>query len=228
MHVHFHSGGRGLIRRLSELLDMRLKRLENQYRVYLAPDEFRTIVDHAYNRRAEFVLRLGGECGLRVSETLKATLDDVRKANTKGADEAFFLRIPEGKDTSGRLEGGKYRSAWMPSTLLEDILDYTAEADHIQRTDDTIVGASKRTLQKDVTRSAELAAEATGIEEFAHVTSHDLRAYFATNLLVRKNLNPHVVMEIGGWEDWKSIKPYINAQFDDLIIEEVADKLSDI
>ncbi len=42
------------------------------------------------------------------------------------------------------------------------------------------------------------AAEQTGNEDFHHVSSHDLRRRSAQRSLVDENLNPRVVMQVGG------------------------------
>jgi integrase len=62
-----------------------------------------------------------------------------------------------------------------------------------------------------VKRTAEGAAEATGDEDFHHVSSHDLRRRFAQRLLVDRQMNPRVVMTVGGWDSFQAIEQYLNA-----------------
>lgn len=43
------------------------------------------------------------------------------------------------------------------------------------------------------------------------MSSHDLRRRFAQRLLVDKQVNPRVVMQVGGWDSFQAIEPYLNA-----------------
>lgn len=203
---------------ISDVDEMRLKRLQNQFRCYLTPDEYQTLLANAPHDRGGLVLRLGAECGLRVSETLDARPSHVRES-AADAPDAFFLIVPEGKDTSGET-AGKWRSTFLPEDLLRESQEYCFRADHVADPSDHVFNRSKRTLQKDVERAGEAAAEASGDEDFLKVSSHDLRAYFATDCLIRRNMNHQVVMEVGGWADHQSIEPYLNAGFDDAIVQE--------
>ena len=42
------------------------------------------------------------------------------------------------------------------------------------------------------------AAEETGVEDFDYVSAHDLRRRYAQRLLVDNQMNPRVVMSVGG------------------------------
>ena len=54
-------------------------------------------------------------------------------------------------------------------------------------------------------------AEETGDADFRYVSSHDLRRRFAQRLLVDEQVNPRVVMVVGGWDSFQAIEPYLNA-----------------
>jgi site-specific recombinase XerD len=69
---------------------------------------------------------------------------------------------------------------------------------------------TRRSVQRIVKTVAERTAERTGNDDFQKVSSHDLRRYFAHTCLVEKRMNPRVVMEIGGWEDYAALEPYLN------------------
>jgi len=60
-------------------------------------------------------------------------------------------------------------------------------------------------------RTAKAAAAETGDDDFRHVSSHDLRRRFAQRLFVDENMNPRVVMQVGGWDSFQAIEPYLNA-----------------
>ncbi|TKX83314.1 site-specific integrase, partial [Halorubrum sp. SS5] len=74
-----------------------------------------------------------------------------------------------------------------------------------------IIDLSESGVRAVVKRTAERAADATGDDDFHHVSSHDLRRRFAQRLLVDRQMNPRVVMTVGGWDSFQAIEPYLNA-----------------
>ena len=72
-------------------------------------------------------------------------------------------------------------------------------------------------------RTARAAAEQTGDGDFHHVSSHDLRRRFAQRLLVDENLNPRVVMQVGGGDSFQAIEPYLNAPTPDVVDDAFAE-----
>lgn len=70
-----------------------------------------------------------------------------------------------------------------------------------------------------VRRIAARAAEATGDDDFEKASTHDLRRRFAQRLLVDEQMNPRVVMAVGGWDSFAAIEPYLNAPSEDVIDE---------
>lgn len=197
---------------------MRLKQLENQWRCYLNPTDYKRIRACAESRRAHIAIRLGGECGLRVSETAAAKPGDIRDS-TSGVD-ARFLGV-FGKDTLGKREDGKFRDVFLPDALYNEIVDH-AEENGIGP-DDEIIQVTKRTTQEYIKRAAKTAARRHDVDEYERVSSHDLRAYFATHHLIRLEMPPEVVMAVGGWKSYENMEPYLNAQFDDVITESFND-----
>ena len=61
-----------------------------------------------------------------------------------------------------------------------------------------LVELYERGVRDVVKRTAERATEATGDDDYRYVSSHDLRRRFAQRLLVEKQVNPRVVMQVGG------------------------------
>jgi len=197
---------------------MRLKSLGNQERVYLNPNDYQTLIDSSDSRRAEIAMRIMGEMGLRVSE-VGFSLEDIYES-THPEVGIHFVTIYS-KDTSGKTDDGKRRDAWVPNDLLERIEEYYTVT---QRPESLpVVGESERTISRDVKESAKIAARKTGNDDFEHVSCHDFRAYFATNMMLREGVDPEVVMELGGWEDRDTMDPYIDASFDDIIQDSLAD-----
>jgi integrase len=195
---------------------MRSKRLGNGWRLYLNEHDYRVLLGVCDSLQNELAVRFGGECGLRVSETVNLEPGDIRES-THPHVEAMFLRVRHGKDTSGKRDEGKYRDAFVPARVEGAAREYAMREGLDD--EDPFFDVCKRTLQgylKDVGRKA---AEETGEEDWKKFSSHDLRAFFATNLLVRYDVNPEVVKEIGGWSDYKALKPYLDTPSDDIIAE---------
>ena len=74
-----------------------------------------------------------------------------------------------------------------------------------------LVDLSERGVRDVVKRTAKRAADETGDDDYRYVSSHDLRRRFAQRLLVDEQVNPRVVMQIGGWDSFAAIEPYLNA-----------------
>lgn len=198
---------------------MRLKQLKNQKRVFMNPDDYDTMLESADSRRAEIAMRCMGEMGLRSAEVIKVKMEQVRESTHRDVD-ILFLPV-WGKDTSGETENGKRRDVWLPRELHERLETYVENeniSDH-----NPIYPHVTRTVQTDIKATREHAALKTGNDDFKYITPHDFRAYFATNMLLREGVDLEVLMEIGGWVDRKSMAPYINASFDDIIQEGLAE-----
>jgi len=67
--------------------------------------------------------------------------------------------------------------------------------------------------------TAARAAEATGDDDFEKVSTYDVRRRFAQRLLVDEQMNPRVVMAVGGWDSFAAIEPYLNAPSENVIDE---------
>ncbi len=70
---------------------------------------------------------------------------------------------------------------------------------------------TERGVRDVVKRTAERAADETSDDDYQYVSSHDLRRRFAQRLLVDRQMNPRVVMAVGGWDSFQAIEPYLNA-----------------
>ena len=176
----------------------------DQYKVWLRDDELEELRRAAGGHRDDLIVQLGGYVGLRAFEIPQVTPSHVKR--TPDGDH-FRLRVPEGKDTTG--SGGKPRDAYLPNDVEGDIHRYVTSGE-IGR-DEPIVDLSVGGVRAAVKRTAERAAEATGDEDYLHVSSHDLRRRYAQRLLVDKQVNPRVVMQVGGWDSFQAIEPYLNA-----------------
>ena len=135
------------------------------------------------------------------------------KSTVAGNPPRFSFETPEGKDTSGN--GGKPRDAYLPADVESDLHRFQ-NAEDIGR-HEPLVDLSERSVRDIVKRTARRAADETGDEDFRCVSSHDLRRRFAQRLLVDRQMNPRVVMQVGGWDSFQAIEPYLNAPTPDVV-----------
>jgi integrase len=201
---------------------MRKRKLKNGWRLYLNPHDYRHLIDVVREHMdgeagdyCELAIRFGGECGLRVSESMTVEWSDIRESSHPDV-RIPFLRVRETKATSGKFEDGKYRSTILPKATKEWMA--TVAQRHDREPDEPLIDRSQRSVQKYVRQAGELAADHGGDEDFKHLSSHDLRAHAATTWLVRLDINPEVVMEIGGWSDYQNLQPYLAVTGDDVIV----------
>lgn len=184
----------------------------DQYKCWLTDDEVEALRRAAGSHRDDLVIQLGGFVGLRAFETPQVCPKHVKR--TPDGDH-FRLRVESGKDTTG--SGGKPRDAYLPSDVEGDIHRYV-RSENIEP-HEPIVDLSESGIRAVVKRTAERAAKATGDDDFLHVSSHDLRRRFAQRLLVDRQMNPRVVMTVGGWDSFQAIEPYLNAPTPDVVNE---------
>jgi integrase len=206
--------------------------------VHLTEQELDTLEFHAARLRDELLIQFGGRCGLRVSEIVGWERPDgeavpgVRPCDLRERDVdgelRYFLDV-RGKDTRPDADGPKERTTWVPADTWKAArrhinradLDATEPLIHSQK-GGSLAPQSARRVVKNVARSA---YEATGREKFLDVSSHDLRRFWASHLLQKQSVNPSVMMKLGGWERFESIKPYLRDPRPDTIADEmVADE----
>ncbi|QOS10422.1 integrase family protein [Haloferax gibbonsii] len=183
---------------------------EDQFKVWMTDTELEQLERVAASQRDYLIIRLGGRVGLRAFEVPQICPKHVKR----GEDgEHYRLRVPEGKDTTGN--GGKPRDAYLPKDVEGDIHRFQ-NAEDIGR-NEPLVDLTERGIRDVVKRTAERAAEETGDGDYLYVSSHDLRRRFAQRLLVDKRVNPRVVMQVGGWDSFQAIEPYLNAPTPDVV-----------
>lgn len=197
---------------------------DGTYKVWMSDREYEQLRDGAETHARDLALRLGAEVGLRSHEIASVRPGHVSEEVVQvdpdrwdsGRKLAYFLEVPEGKDTDG--SGGKRRDAFLPRDVERDLALF-ANSDDVD--DDALLfDRTPRTIRKWVKDAAMNAAEETGDTDFQKVSSHDLRRYFATKCLQDWGMNPEVVMAVGGWEDYENLKPYLEDPRPSVIVEE--------
>lgn len=183
----------------------------DQYKVWMTDSEIEDLRRSTAGYRDDIIVQLGAYVGLRAFEIPQIEPRYI-KQNENGQ---YRVRVPQGKDTSGN--GGKPRDAFLPDDVERDLQQFQNAENISPRT--PFVDLTERGVRAAVKRTAEAAADATGDEDFRHVSSHDLRRRFAQRLLVEKEMNPRVVMRVGGWDSFQSIEPYLNEPTPDVVDE---------
>jgi integrase len=184
---------------------------ETRTKVWMTDNEIEQLRRATVGYRDDVIIQLGAFVGLRSFEMPQVCPQHVKRTDSG----QYRLRVPEGKDTTGN--GGKPRDAFLPRDVERDLQRFQ-NAETIAP-DEPYVDLSTRGLRAAVKRTAEAAADQTGDEDFRHVSSHDLRRRFAQRLLVDEEINPRVVMQIGGWDSFQAIEPYLTAPTPDVVDE---------
>lgn len=188
---------------------MRIEKSGSGHKVWLTDSEIEELRKHISKNRDDIIILLGAEVGLRAFEIHQITPSHVKRTEANH----YRLRVPEGKDT--RSGEGKPRDAYLPKQVEARLYQYQT-VENIGP-DDSYVDLTTDGIRSAVKRIAKAAADATGIEDYRKVSSHDLRRRYAQRLLVDKQMNPRVVMAVGGWDSYEAIKPYLNAPTEDVI-----------
>lgn len=190
---------------------MRLEstKTEDEYKVWMTDQEIEDLRRATAGYRDDIIIQLGAYVGLRAFEIPQIEPQHIKQTQ----NGSYRLRIPEGKDTSGN--GGNPRDAFLPPSVERDLQQFQ-NAENIPPRE-PFVDLTERGLRAAVKRTAEAAAEATDDDDFRHVSSHDLRRRFAQRLLVDKEINPRVVMQVGGWDSFQAIEPYLNSPTPEIV-----------
>jgi integrase len=148
---------------------------------------------------------------------------DLRERDVDG-DLRYFLDV-RGKDTRAEADGPKERTAWVPSDTWKTARRYInrnnfAPDEPLIRSQKggSLARQSARRVVKDVARAA---YEETGREKFLDVSSHDLRRFWASHLLQKQDVNPSVLMKLGGWERFESVEPYLRDPRPEVVADEM-------
>lgn len=202
--------------------------------IQLTEREVDTLEFQAPSVRDELLIRLGARCGLRVSEAVGWERPDgeqvpgVRPRDFQerwvDGQQRYFL-VVRGKDTRADADGPKPRTTWVPADTWKSARRYIDRvgldpADPLIQSQKggSLARQSARRIVKEVGKSA---YDETEEMRYLFVSSHDLRRFWASHLLQKQNVNPRVLMKLGGWERYESIKPYLRDPRPEVIAEEM-------
>jgi integrase len=187
----------------------------DEHKVWLTDGEIEDLRRATNSQRDDIIIQLGAFVGLRAFEIPQARPADVTETDSG----QYRLRVRAGKDTSGN--GGKPRDAYLPDHVERDLQRYQNE--HNIAPKDPFIDLKQPGVRAVVKRTARRAADTTEDCDFQKVSTHDLRRRFAQRLLVDQQMNPRVVMAVGGWDSFAAIEPYLNAPSEDVIDEAFAE-----
>lgn len=196
---------------------------DDKWRVFMDTKEYRQLLEHAYSnkkrsvRLVRLMMRLLA-CSMRVATAAGIEYGQFEKRETPVGE--YWVAKVQGKDSTDREAETRPRAVFIPDDIMEEVHAHARRKN--LGPEDQLFRWSKKTLQRDVERSANNAATATGNEEFRKLSSHDLRRYFATHLLFRHQVRPAVVRMLGGWKSDESMYEYLVLP-DDVLFTQLAD-----
>lgn len=189
---------------------MQLKDYDDQEgkRVWLTVEEVEALIEATDDTRQKIAVGLGVRSGLRRSEIVAATPEDI--VNTPAG---MRVRVWDGK-------GDKYRETPLSRSLystIEAYADVRPEGEDVP-----LVGVETRTIERWVKSAASVCEDSTEDVGWGYLTPHDLRRTWGT-LLVESEVEPGMVMEWGGWEDWETFREhYLGAYSPEMQRQQIA------
>lgn len=202
-------------------------------KVFLSQREYDALLDFIDDDQLALVVRLGAEAGLRHAETAAVTHDalsesmvDLSELPGRQDHDNYSDRVMShwlsvyGKDTSGEREDGKRRDVLIAETLARDI-EFEVHKRDLDG-DDEVIGVTPRSIRRWVSELGDDMAAHTGTDDWQQLSTHDLRRYFATTMLQVHGMNPEVLMEVGGWDSYEALRPYLQSPVEEVIVSEFA------
>lgn len=166
------------------------------FRIWLDLEETYMLISAAEDREERLAFTLGVRSGLRVSEIV-----DVTAQNVVSTSAGPRVRVWESK-------GSKYRET--PTT--ERVLAHAETIQDIQGPEAELVPRTKRWVQRHLDDVADQLAEETGDDMWQEVSPHDLRRTWAT-LMSADIEDPLLIMDWGGWEDMETFLDHYRGSY---------------
>ena len=155
---------------------------DDECKLWMTDTEFKKLQRHAITHRDDLVIQLGGCIDLSVFKIPQIELRHVRRTED---GEHYRLRVPQ-VQTVGSRGMRTFPGTWKAI--------FTGA-----RTSRTLTGISRLwDYPRCRDRTTKRAAEATGDDDYRYVSSHNLCRRFAQRLVIKKQVNHRVVMQVGG------------------------------
>jgi len=179
------------------------------YRCWLADNEQAQLLE---NLREEPERQLAIRAmlhGLRSDELKWVRTGEIRELQTD--QEAYKLRIRDGK--TGYREAPISREMVQQMRMLKNATS--------TRKNRPLIDASKRSIRRWMSKAGDELTQATGDEDWQHVSPHDLRRTWATTTYYA--LDTHyavdIIMRWGGWKDRDTFtNNYLGRETDELAV----------
>ena len=187
---------------------MRVVPLQERVRLHMSTSEYKFVLTCAPNKKCYFASRIEAECSLRIGLVAEVKRGDFYIPDDPDVEIAF-VRIRGAKETTEgeNALGGKARISWVPRDLYDDLMEW-ADQQGISK-DEELIDVDEKRLGDYVREMRQNAATRSKNKDWHHLTSHDFRAYYATNMVRQKGVKLSMVMEMGGWDSKKAIEPYL-------------------
>lgn len=162
--------------------------------------------------------------GGRINELRHVQVRDVIDREVNG-ELRYFVQLAKIEDA--QKTDASNRESWVTRDLWQQIRFLVRDED-LSRDDYLFQSRnggmlSKRGARDVVKRTAQKAYKQTGDEDFQYVSSHDLRRHWANKMLNEYDLNPRIVMKMGGWASFGSMRPYMEPATPETITKEMVD-----
>ena len=188
---------------------------DSAYRVWLNESEQEQLMNET-EKRERISVGLMLHSGLRSAEVPHVRPTDIEATETDSGTNLAVLQVRKGKDTRGY--GGSNRKTIIPSSYYGSVKFY---CDMVEVEDnEPIIPRTPRTVKRDVKKVVERLEQSTGNSDWNKVSAHDLRRSWGHRLLIQKNMNPHKLMALGGWNDLDTMMRYISIPTEEQLIEE--------
>ena len=185
------------------------------YKIWLNEEEQAQLVQHLEEEPTKQLAIEIMLCGLRSDEVTRVSASHLRKIK-HGEKEGYKLHIPKGK--TGARETPIKADTAKRLRMLKNATGIKKEQPLIQVT--------PRTVQRWTTTAAAEMAKETGDEDWKHLTAHDLRRTWATQVYytISGSRAKEIVMSWGGWSDEETFRnSYLGRETDDISLKFMAE-----
>jgi len=153
-------------------------------KICLTDNELTTFIDSVSHGHKRWAVSVMARSGLTPAEVVRIAAEDL-----VDTERGLVIRVPDEKSET-------YRESPIPS----DLFHYGRGLGHDRN---TIVNASKRTVQRCVSQTGKQLSDETDNEDWSEITCNDLRRSWVS-ALIDSGVEPVLVMSWGGWSDYES------------------------